>query len=361
MSTKNKLIFPSTLDRWKIQNLDFNWYFAFTIMGGFFGLDYMYIGSPIMGVLKFITNLFTFGYWWFYDIINAAVAQDQIRLYGPSAPVFGPTGIGGGRFKDPKFPTGPKEKLDKHMNFLIYGLMVVIGGIMGVDHFFTGDMFGGTMNLLATVSVIGAPISFLWQVFKMYRYYLNTDECINVNWEYFGAPRPSGIVDCPSIPMILTVWLLKTMLAVLQLIPFFGPIVSLLQALIKNLEVAYGFVVEAVKAADEIPSDVMDLLDMKANMPIPCSVDEAIPKVESLPSAPPPQAGGGSSESVDLLVPVFALTIVFVIVSSVFLSLRRSTQNGPKPTVAKAAQQFGGKEATDEPPQPRDPGDPSPI
>jgi hypothetical protein len=219
------------------------------------------------------------------------------------------------------------------------------------------------MNLLATVSVIGAPISFLWQVFKMYRYYLNTDECININWQYFGAPRPSGVVDCPSIPMILTVWLLKTMLAFLQLIPFFGPIVSLLQAFIKNLEVAYGFVVEAVKAADEIPSDVMDLLDKKAQQPIPCSVDEAIPKVESLPATPPPQEykGGGISESVDLLVPVFALTIVFVIVSSVFLSLRRSTQNGPKPTVAKAAQQFGGKEATDEPPQPGDPGDPSPI
>ena len=358
MSAKNKLIFPSTLDRWKLQNLDYNWYFGLSVFGGFFGLDYMYIGSPVLGVIKFITNLFTFGYWWFHDIINAAVAQDQIRLYGPSAPVFGPTGVGGGRFKDPKFPTGPKEKLDKHMNFLIYGIMTVVGGIMGLDHFFTGDMFAGTVNLLATVSVVGAPISFLWHMFKMYRYYLNTDECINANWQYFGAPRPGGQTDCPSIPMILTVWLLKTMLAVLQLIPFFGPIVSLLQTLIKNLEVAYGFVEKAAVAADEAKYDVLEILENKAGMPIPCSVEEAMPKVEGLPAAPPPQAGGGSSESVDLLVPVFALTIVFVIVSSIVLSLRRSTQNGPKP---KATQQFGGKEATDEPPQPGDPGVPSPI
>ena len=180
MSALKDIIYPSTLKRWGNQNLDYNWYFALTIFGGFLGLDYIYLGSPITGIVKLLVNMSTFGYWWYYDALNAALSQDQVRLYGPSAPAVGPTGIAGGRFRDPKNPDGPKDILDKHYRFLLYGIVLIFGGLFGLDHFATGDMMAGFVNLICTVSVIGIPVSFFWYIYKLYRYYLNSNECIDI-------------------------------------------------------------------------------------------------------------------------------------------------------------------------------------
>jgi hypothetical protein len=345
MSALSGIIFPTTLKRWNIQNLDYNWYFMLAIFGGFFGLDYLYIGSPVGAALKFFMNLSTFGFWWYYDAINAAVGQDQIRLYGPSAPGFGPTGIAGGRFRDPKNP-GADPKLKLHMNFLIYGIVLAFGGLFGIDHFVTGDMFAGLMNLICTISFIGFPISFLWYIYKIYRYALDTNECIDVHANYFGA-TPGMANECPSILMIITIWICKTALAVVQLVPGIGPVVGgLLEQLTKNLEAAYGLVKK------EMPN-VHTVIQAERARPIPNDMKAA--------PAPAPQTGGGDLQ-VDsgLLAPFFALTIGLIVVSSLVLSLRRLRQNGSegKAAATTTVKQPGDQES-DDPPQPGDPGVPA--
>jgi hypothetical protein len=353
---KSNFTFPSSLQKWTVQNLDYNWYFAFSIFGGFFGLDYMYIGSPVMAILKTIVNLSTFGFWWYFDIINAAVAQDQIRLYGPSAPAFGPTGIGGGRFRDPKHPSGSKEILDKHLNFLLFGFSTLFGGIIGMDYFIVGEIFAAFMNLLATISIIGLPLSGLWQLYKCYRYFFDTNETINLNWNYLGAPKPNGGNDCPSFLMSITIWFLKTTVAILRMIPVVGSIAGLIQPLIDNLEVAYGMVVKTVETLVEVKQESEKIVAAEKNRPVPSKqeLDVKAP-VKSLEK---PQTGGASAgdDDIGLLGPFFALTIGLIIVSSIVLSLRRSTQNGPK-TVVKQP----GSEESDDPPLPANPGVSSPV
>jgi hypothetical protein len=313
----------------------------FAIFGGFFGLDYVYIGSPVTAGIKFFMNTLTFGFWWYYDALNAAVAQDQIRLYGPSAPVCGPTGIAGGRFRDPITPNGDPETLKRHMNFLIYGIALGIGGIIGLEYFIAGDMMTGIINLLCTISIIGLPISFVWWIYKVYRYAFNTNVCIDMYSEYFGAS--SGMENaCPSIFMSITIWLLKTVQGIVQMVPGIGDLIgTIIGRLTSSLESAYGFVKKGIPK-------VVNLVGV--GRPIPHDMKEAPPvKID----------GGGSDLNIDsgLLGPFFALTIGLIIVSSIVLSLRRLRQNGSETATVKQP----GDQESDDPPQPGDPGVPTPV
>jgi len=376
MSAIRKFILPTTLKRWDIQNLDYNWYFALTIIGGFVGLDYLYLGSPLGAFTKAIFNLFTFGFWWYYDALNAAVSQDQVRLYGPSAPMVGLTGLAAGRFRDIKNPVGLETQLNKHMNFLLYGIVLVSLGIIGGDSFLTGNFFNGVMRLFSLISMIGAPVAIFWWISNLYYYFLDTGSCIDQNWNYFGAPKPENEGDeCPSVLMIFTVWILKTLLALLELIPFFGPVASIVQMLVKKLEIAYGFVKKGVEELKDAKDRAGDLLAAEKARPLPKVIDlqvgmQPLPTPESckldaadlkkgtpaeVAAAAKEQAGGG-----ELLIaenPFFGLlflgAIGFVIVSSIVLSLRRSRQNAATAEQqSKAAQQPGDQE-TDVPPEPR--------
>jgi hypothetical protein len=278
-------VLPTTLHKWNIQNLNYNWYFALTILGGYFGWDYMYLGSPLLGTLKFGVNLFAFGFWYWYDILNAALSQDQIRLYGPVAPVIGSTGIAGGRFRDSKVPSGPPEKLDKHLNFLIYGLVLIFFGAFGGDSFLTGKFTNGVIRLFGMIFMIGAPISIFWWLTNLYYYFLDTGAAIDQNWEYFGtAPPGDRSAECPSVLMIFTVWLLKTGLVILKLFPFTDNIASFLETLIQSLEVAYGFIQPVVSTAVGAVIPLMTVLEAEKNRPIPPVAE--LKKPSGIPSAP---------------------------------------------------------------------------
>ena len=278
-------VLPTTLHKWNIQNLNYNWYFALTILGGYFGWDYMYLGSPLLGTLKFGVNLFAFGFWYWYDILNAALSQDQIRLYGPVAPVIGSTGIAGGRFRDSKVPSGPPEKLDKHLNFLIYGLVLIFFGVFGGDSFLTGKFTNGVIRLFGMIFMIGAPISIFWWLTNLYYYFLDTGAAIDQNWEYFGtAPPGDRSAECPSVLMIFTVWLLKTGLVILKLFPFTDNIASFLETLIQSLEVAYGFIQPVVSTAVGAVIPLMTVVEAEKNRPIPPVAE--LKKPSGIPSAP---------------------------------------------------------------------------
>jgi len=241
-----------------------------TILGGYFGLDYLYLGSPLGAFAKFLFNTQTYGFAWFYDMINAAISQDQVRLYGPVAPVIGATGLAAGRFRDSKYPSGSQEKLDKHLNFMIYGIVLCMFGFIGGDSFLTGNFFNGVIRLFCVIFFIGIPIALFWWATNLYYYFLDTNSCIDQNWNFFGAEAPSDqSAECPSVLMIFTVWILKTALAILQMLPFFGPVASLLQELIKNLEYAYGFVEPVVKETVKAVVPLMGVVEAEKNRPVP--------------------------------------------------------------------------------------------
>jgi hypothetical protein len=379
MELLKNLVRPTTLNRWKVQNLDYNWYFALTIAGGFFGLDYLYLGSPIGAFAKMMFNMSTFGYWWFFDALNAVVGQDQIRLYGPTAPVLGSLGVGAARFRDADpMKVSSDPALKKHLNFLIYGLVLGFAGMFGGDSFLTGHFFNGVIRLICLVSMVGAPIAIFWWVKNLYYYIFDTNTCINQNYAYFGAPKGTGS-ECPSVFASFTIFLLQTVSGIVGIIPGAGPLIKLIvDKLIKSLMVAYDMVtVEAESAeigfnrlaahAGQPPMDTKELQKTKIDLEskphdkeCKANLEPLTPKEEADYKAST-QAGGALSEGSPYLPLFLSMTIGLIVVSSIIVSLRRLRQNA-KPTAdqSKAAGQHGDQE-TDEPPQPGHSRGPTPV
>ena len=347
----------TSLKRWQVQNLDYNFYWIFTMALGFFGVDYWYLGAPLTGILKFLTNISTFGYWWFYDILNATFNRPTIELFGPTMPFFGTTGCAAGRFRQAS-NLGDPELLAKHMNYIIYGIVLVIFGIIGGDSFILGNTIYAVIRIICLISFVGIPIALIWWVYNIVNYLFNADYFLDDAWFYLGAASPTGN-KCPSFFDKL-----------------FGPITSLIGMLMgfpgpKPLE-EWQKTILSKKLTGLNMQDVLDLNNKLQETGCPkqgggateteteigtetakttAKAIKAVTAVKAITAV----SGSLSQTNTHLLSFVLAGTIGLIIVSSIILSLRRSYQNGNKKATSASSdnEQRGHQEDDDVPPQPR--------
>ena len=154
--------------------------------------------------------------------------------------------------------------------------------------------------------------------------------------------------------MSITIWLLKTVQGIVQMVPGIGEVLgAILDRLIKSLEAAYGFVKKEIPKITKV---------VAVGRPLPTDMAPA-PAAKIGGGDLTIDGGGGSDLNIDsgLLGPFFALTIGLIVVSSIVLSLRRLRQNGPEGKTAAAATTVKqpGDQKSDDPPQPGDPGVPA--
>jgi TM2 domain len=325
-------IFESTtLKRWKAQLLDYNFYWAFAAFLGWFGVDYWYLGAPLIGLLKMIINTSTFGYWWFYDMLNATFNRPTVELFGPTIPLYGPSGCGGGRFRQ-EGGSAPQKELDKHLNYIIYGLVLGFVGIIGGDSYILGNTDYAYVRLLSFISIIGIPVAIIWWAINVFNYVFNVDYFMNDASKFLGCPRLSG-EDCPSLFVRLFIIPLQFLFGTL-LGPLFG---FNLPLFMKPLETwQQTLLMKPVLTPDNIN---------KYSSHTPEYLTAEKPSL--------PMTGGSLSETnTHLLSLLFAGTIGFIIVSSIVVSLRRSYQNGTNKSKS-ADEQRGDKEQDDVPPEPK--------
>lgn len=160
--------------------LSYDWFIVLAVLGGWFGLDHLYLRSPWTFLGKLIVNSIFFGIWYFYDIIQAFSSKDVIKVYGVGLPGFPEKRIAMGVLaKD--------EPGTKHSNFFIYALCLFMGGLFGLDSFLVGDRDSGIMRLLFLVSIIGSPIAFGWWIYKLFRFFTDTPSVVNQYASYFGS------------------------------------------------------------------------------------------------------------------------------------------------------------------------------
>ena len=53
---------------------------------GFFGLDHLFLRSPLTALAKAFLNIFTLGFWYFYDILQVTVDRETVKSVGLSVP-----------------------------------------------------------------------------------------------------------------------------------------------------------------------------------------------------------------------------------------------------------------------------------
>ena len=138
---------------------------AVTVLGGFFGLDHFWLRSPTTGILKFIVNIFGFGIWWMYDLIQIFGEKDVVMEHGLTAPIVGPLGIGAGMFRDNQ-PDAPLSKSP----FRWMGFLATMFMPFGLDSLIAGDTDGALARFATFVMILFLwPIALAWGVWNVGR------------------------------------------------------------------------------------------------------------------------------------------------------------------------------------------------
>ena len=323
--------------------LSYNVLLGLSVLGGFIGLDHLYLRSPLTFIAKLITNIFTFGTWWLYDATQVIFNRDAVKIFGLGIPGLGPKGIAAGVLA--------KDIPDKkHMAFFAYALALFAGGIFGLDSFITGDKQTGFIRLMCLIIIIFAPVAIFWWLYKVVMFLFKTDTVIKQNSEFFGAPY-TGITFSSMLPFIDTL-----------LSPFFAfkdTILGTATGAVCAATSAVDTAVSTVKTAAEVGSAVVSegVATAKAIEKLgaaagqfqfnPQTIPTAIPlPIQPIPTGIPkamPVSGGGLVNDNGVLPYMVIGTFGLIAVSGFMLTYRRLRQNGKQ-------------HKTDDPPTPSESG-----
>jgi hypothetical protein len=164
--------------------LSYDVFVGLSLIGGILALDHLYLRSPLTFIAKIIVNVLTLGSWWMYDASQALFNKDVVKVFGLGVPGMGPKGIGAG-----VLASDVPDK--KHMAFFIYGLVIILGGVFGLDSFIVGDKQSGFIRLICLITGILAPVAIFWWLFNIGKFFFKTKDVTNQYWEYFGASPPA--------------------------------------------------------------------------------------------------------------------------------------------------------------------------
>lgn len=136
-----------------------------TVVFGFFGLDHLWLRSPLSGLIKAITNVLTLGLWYFYDIIQVFTESESVKKHGLSAPILGPLGIGAGMFRaDVEGETLSKSPI----RYILYVIMLLVPFTFGLEYVVAGDMGGaGFKFLISLLMFIMFPVAIIYTIMNM--------------------------------------------------------------------------------------------------------------------------------------------------------------------------------------------------
>jgi TM2 domain-containing membrane protein YozV len=324
---------------WKTSALSFNILYFLSIipLTGFFGLDHLYARSPKTAALKALTNFVTFGWWYIYDALQVVLRPDQVKIFGFSAPIAGPLGIGAGQF------SGESQDADRAYRFSIYALLVCLVPF-GIDYFYLGKNAMGFFKLFCTVVPIFLPIALIIGAWNIIKLFLLTGQVLDENHEFFGsspslkyqqymatasqAERQGGLVG----------WLYNWLLSLLQsdlllAIPVVGPFIQLATASLNTATIAVEAAGTTIGAAKETAVSVIQATGETAKGVAVVAAQAAqiqqafSPDGAAKAIAEAAQRGGGAGNGTPAAAHILLGVLVLTLVSGGALAISRLIQN----------------------------------
>jgi len=161
-------------DYWGGHMMSFSTFRFVTILLGLFGIDHLALRSPFTAFLKFLVNIFFYGAWWIYDIIQVFVDEENVAKYGLSTP-WGPRGHGFRFFKgvtDKKineYPnSSPIVNSTSTILYIFYALSTAYFSFLGLPSLFAGDYIGGVLKLISLAFIIPFPIYMFTGIYEYF-------------------------------------------------------------------------------------------------------------------------------------------------------------------------------------------------
>ena len=298
--------------------LSYDWFIVLAVLGGWFGLDHLYLRSPWTFLGKLIVNSLFFGIWYFYDIIQAFSSKDVIKVYGVGLPGFPDKRVAMGVLaKD--------EPGSKHSNFFVYALCLFMGGLFGLDSFLVGDRESGIMRLLFLISIIGSPIAFGWWIYKLFRFFTDTPSVVNQYASYFGSAGGGWSIFGSLIdPASVLGTLLKPINTAAE------GFNSAMEAASKTLDLGVGIVnaigsVGQLLSESSVPNPVPTFEDMKKGIETYKLSPEGIAQAQAQEAQS--QGGGSTSSNLNALPYTLLGTIVLIALSGFVATYYRSKKH----------------------------------
>lgn len=136
-------------------------YFTFVVLSvllGFFGVDHMYLRSFPTAIAKTVFNLFTLGFWYFWDLLQILNDGERIKQEGLNTPFDWVRGIGRGAFVDPNHTkTYVSDK-----SYLFYTFLALCFGWLGADKFYLGEYGQGLVKLISCFNIFVFLFGWFW-------------------------------------------------------------------------------------------------------------------------------------------------------------------------------------------------------
>ena len=147
-----------------------------TVGFGAIGLDHLLLRSPRTAILKVLSIIPLFGFWYFFDIAQVFGEEESVRKYGFAIPFAGPQGIGGGMFinKDGS-NVAPPEK-SKPWTFLMYAIASIFFTVLPLNKILIGDYSGAFLQIIMYAFFFTPLIllALIWGFYDEYRVLFDT-------------------------------------------------------------------------------------------------------------------------------------------------------------------------------------------
>ena len=152
------------------------WMYLVAVFFGFLGIDHLLLRSPITALLKIISIIPLFGFWYFFDIAQAFGEKDLVKKYGIAVPYYGPTGIGQGIFHDDGVKSSPEE-IPRPWKFIGYFLATCLLIATPINKLVLGDYVGAgaqTVYYMLILTIILPFIAIIWGFLDVYNVIFKT-------------------------------------------------------------------------------------------------------------------------------------------------------------------------------------------
>lgn len=149
---------------------------AFFPLTGFFGIDQLALRAPFTALLKFLVNVFFWGAWYIYDILQIVIDDTFVDKYGFSTP-YGVSGhgyrmlkgISESKINEFAEPSPYNGGIVSTVLYLLYAIMTVCIGFSGLPSMLAGDFNGGILKLFSNFLILPFFFYVIGQFFEFFK------------------------------------------------------------------------------------------------------------------------------------------------------------------------------------------------
>lgn len=160
---------------WKGAQIPYWLYMIFVIVPftGLFGIDHLLLRSPMTAMLKTLSIIPLFGFWYFYDMAQLG-EKELIMKHGIGVPFYGPVGIGAGMFTGEKGqPVSPPDT-PRPWRFIAYVITTCLFISFPINKLIIGDYWAALSQILMYLIFPLTFAAIAWGFYDMYRIVFDT-------------------------------------------------------------------------------------------------------------------------------------------------------------------------------------------